>query len=302
MSITWRRYSHSKRYVQGDLYGRSACGIASRLYEAGISRDCSFVWGRSCRTENWAIRKMDERMIGKKIGDLGMKKIGLVGGTGPESTLSYYKKLNEEIDRVTCEKSMPDICIESVNFRRAWEYVVKDDREALTEYLAEKVRLLKAGGAQVLSLTAVTMHMVFDELEKRTGVTLVSIPKAVCEEIVKAGIKKVGLLGTMVTMEQDYMKKDLTAAGVEVFVPNEQERELVAKRIYEELEKGSVKESTLQEFQQLIRRMEDENGIEGVILGCTELPLLLNSGNCPVPCFDSVEIHLRKLVELVLEN
>lgn len=231
-----------------------------------------------------------------------MKKIGLVGGTGPESTLSYYKKLNEEIDRVTCEKSMPDICIESVNFRRAWEYVVKDDREALTEYLAEKVRLLKAGGAQVLSLTAVTMHMVFDELEKRTGVTLVSIPKAVCEEIVKAGIKKVGLLGTMVTMEQDYMKKDLTAAGVEVFVPNEQERELVAKRIYEELEKGIVKESTLQEFQQLIRRMKAENGIEGVILGCTELPLLLNSGNCPVPCFDSVEIHLRKLVELVLEN
>lgn len=231
-----------------------------------------------------------------------MKKIGLVGGTGPESTLSYYKKLNEEIDRVTCEKSMPDICIESVNFRRAWEYVVKDDREALTEYLAEKVRLLKAGGAQVLSLTAVTMHMVFDELEKRTGVTLVSIPKAVCEEIVKAGIKKVGLLGTMVTMEQDYMKKDLTAAGVEVFVPNEQERELVAKRIYEELEKGIVKESTLQEFQQLIRRMRAENGIEGVILGCTELPLLLNSGNCPVPCFDSVEIHLRKLVELVLEN
>lgn len=231
-----------------------------------------------------------------------MKKIGLVGGTGPESTLSYYKKLNEEIDRVTCEKSMPDICIESVNFRRAWEYVVKDDREALTEYLAEKVRLLKAGGAQVLSLTAVTMHMVFDELEKRTGVTLVSIPKAVCEEIVKAGIKKVGLLGTMVTMEQDYMQKDLIAAGVEVFVPNEQERELVAKRIYEELEKGIVKESTLQEFQQLIRSMKAENGIEGVILGCTELPLLLNSGNCPVPCFDSVEIHLRKLVELVLEN
>ena len=107
---------------------------------------------------------------------------------------------------------------------------------------------------------------------------------------------------TDVTLTPERVKKDLTAAGVEVFVPNEQERELVAKRIYEELEKGSVKESTLQEFQQLIRRMEDENGIEGVILGCTELPLLLNSGNCPVPCFDSVEIHLRKLVELVLEN
>ena len=229
-----------------------------------------------------------------------MKKIGLVGGTGPESTLSYYKKLNEDIDRVTCEKSMPDICIESVNFRRAWEYVESGDREALTEYLAEKILCLKASGAQVISLTAVTMHMVFEELEERTGVTLVSIPKAVCEAIVKDGIRKIGLLGTMVTMEQDYMKKDLIAAGVEVYVPNEEERALVAKRIYEELEKGIVKESTLQELVQIIERMKAEDGIEGVILGCTELPLLLNSGNCPVPCFDSVEIHIRKLEKLIL--
>ena len=231
-----------------------------------------------------------------------MKKIGLVGGTGPESTLSYYKKLNEDIDRVTCEKSMPDICIESVNFRRAWEYVESGDREALTEYLAEKILCLKASGAQVISLTAVTMHMVFEELEERTGVTLVSIPKAVCEAIVKDGIKKVGLLGTMVTMEQDYMKKDLIAAGVEVYVPNEEERALVAKRIYEELEKGIVKENTLQELVQIIERMKAEDGIEGVILGCTELPLLLNSENCPIPCYDSVEIHIRKLEELVLQD
>lgn len=231
-----------------------------------------------------------------------MKKIGLVGGTGPESTLSYYKKLNDDIDRLTNGESMPDVCIESVNFRKAWEYVVNDNREALTEYLAEKIRLLKAGGAQVISLTAVTMHMVFEELEKRTGVTLVSIPRAVCEEIVKHGIKKVGLLGTMVTMEQDYMKKDLLAAGVEVYVPNVEERALVAKRIFEELERGIVKESTLQEFQQIMERMKAEDGIEGVILGCTEIPLLLNPGNCPVPCFDSVEIHIRKLEELVLQD
>ena len=231
-----------------------------------------------------------------------MKKIGLVGGTGPESTLLYYKKLNEDIDRVTGEKSMPDIAVESVNFRRAWDYVVKGDRESLSEYLAEKVCSLAAGGAQVISLTAVTMHMVFEEIEKKTGVTLVSIPRAVCEEIVKQGIKKVGLLGTLATMEQDYMKKDLIAAGVEVFVPNEKDKALVVKRIYEELEKGIVKDETLQEFQQIMERMKAEDGIEGMILGCTELPLLLNSGNCPVPCFDSVEIHLRKLEELVLED
>ena len=98
------------------------------------------------------------------------------------------------------------------------------------------------------------------------------------------------------------MKKDLIESGVEVFVPNEDERNLVAKRIFEELEKGIVKESTLKELTDIIIRMKDEDGIEGVILGCTELPLILNSGNCPVACFDAVEIHIRKLIELAMEE
>lgn len=230
-----------------------------------------------------------------------MKKIGLVGGTGPESTVMYYKDLNTEIDARTGGKAMPDMAIESVNFRRAWEYVCNEQYDLLADYLAEKVECLVAGGAEVVALTAVTMHVVFDELQKRASLPLVSIPQAVCEEIVSRGCKKVGLLGTIFTMEKDYMKKDLREAEVEVLVPNEGERQLVAKRIYEELEQGIVKESTLAELAGIITRMRDEDGIEGVILGCTELPLILNSENCPVPCFDSVEIHLKKLVELAME-
>ena len=231
-----------------------------------------------------------------------MKKIGLVGGTGPESTLMYYRELNSRIDSLTGEKAMPDIAIESVNFRRAWDYVCNKDYDALSEYLAEKVKCLEAGGCEVISLTAVTMHIVFDEIVKKSGtkLSLVSIPKAVAKETVKRGIKKVGLLGTIFTMEEDYMKKDLLEAGVEVFVPEKSERELVAKRIYEELEKGIVKESTLAEFVQIINKMKERDGIEGIILGCTELPLLLNSGNCPVTCLDAVEIHIKKLIELAL--
>ncbi len=229
-----------------------------------------------------------------------MKKIGLVGGTGPESTLMYYKKLNTEIDRLTNEKAMPEIAIESVDFRRAWNYVISEKYDELADYLAQKVDCLVSGGSEVIALTAVTMHMVYDELSKRTSAELVSIPKAVCEETVSKGIKKVGLLGTLLTMEEDYMKKDLREAGVEVFIPNEKERELVAKRIYEELEKGIVKESTLKELTDIINGMKEENGIEGVILGCTELPLILNSDNCPVMCFDSVDIHLKKLVSLAI--
>ena len=231
-----------------------------------------------------------------------MKKIGLVGGTGPESTLMYYKELNSRIDSITGEKAMPDIAIESVDFRRAWNYVCEKEYDKLADYLAEKVKYLEQSDCEVISLTAVTMHIVFDEIVKKSGtkLSLVSIPKAVCEAVVNQGIKKIGMLGTIFTMEQDYMKKDLIDAGVQVFVPEKSERDLVAKRIYEELEKGIVKESTLAEFTEIINKMAERDGIEGIILGCTELPLLLNSNNCPVACFDAVEIHIKKLIELAM--
>ena len=200
-----------------------------------------------------------------------MKKIGLVGGTGPESTLMYYKELNSRIDKIKDGKAMPDIVIESVNFRKAWEYVCSERYDLLTDYLAEKVTYLQNSGAEVISLTAVTMHLVIDDIIAKTNADLISIPKAVCKEALSAGYKKIGLLGTIFTMEKDYMKKDFLEAGIEVCVPDKEDRDLVAKRIYEELEAGIVKESTLKELQGII--------------------------NCPVPCLDSVEIHINELIK-----
>ena len=229
-----------------------------------------------------------------------MKKIGLVGGTGPESTLMYYKELNTRIDRMTGGAEMPDVAIESVNFHRAWGYVEAGQYGLLADYLAEKVDSLRQGGAEVISLTAGTMHIVLGELLRKTGVPLVSIPKAVCREALEKGYRKIGLLGTLFTMEQDYMKTDFREAGIEVAVPEKADRELVAKRILEELENGIVKESTLEEFQEIIHGMRKKDGIEAVVLGCTELPLILNPGNCPVPCLDSVEIHINELIRLAM--
>lgn len=227
-----------------------------------------------------------------------MKKIGLVGGTGPESTLMYYKELNSKIDEATGGRTMPELSIESVNFRKAWEMVSAQQYEELAEYLSEKVNHLVKSGADIIALTAATMHIVFDEIEEKTNVSLVSIPKSICNEVLKKGFKKVGLLGTIFTMEQDFMKKDLLQAGIDVIVPDKADRELVAKRIYEELEVGIVKESTLQEFNEIISKMQKANGIEAVVLGCTELPLILNNENCLLPCLDSVEIHIKRLIEL----
>lgn len=230
-----------------------------------------------------------------------MKKIGLVGGTGPESTAMYYKELNIQIDKLTNGEDMPDLAIESVNFRQVWRYVSNQEYKKLADYLSEKIKALVAGGSEIVSLTAGTMHVVIDDLEKSTGTELVSIPKAVCEEIVRKGYKKVGLLGTIITMEMDYMKKDIVQAGIEVCIPDKTDRNLIAKRIYEELEIGVVKESTLNEFNAIIKKMKDEQHAEAVILGCTELPLLLNDKNCVLPCLDSVRIHIQKLIELAMQ-
>ena len=227
-----------------------------------------------------------------------MKKIGLVGGTGPESTLMYYKELNSRIDSLTNGKAMPDIVIESVNFRRVWSYVTDGKYDMLVDYLAEKIDNLIKSGAEVVSLTAVTMHIVIDELQKRCPLPLVNIPKAVCEKAVANNFKKVALLGTIFTMEQDYMKKDLCDNGIEVIVPEKDD--LIAKRILEELELGIVKESTLRELVGIINKMKQTQGIEAVILGCTELPLILNPDNCPVYCLDAVAIHLEKLISLAV--
>lgn len=227
-----------------------------------------------------------------------MKKIGLVGGTGPESTVMYYKELNSKIDEATGGENMPEILIESVNFRKAWKLVSSEQYKELADYLSEKVNNLSKGGAEIITLTAATMHMVLDEVENNTKVSLVSIPRAICDKVLEKGYKKVGLLGTIFTMEQDFMKKDLLRAGIDVVIPNKEDRELIAKRIFEELEFGIVKESTLQEFNAIINEMQKEHQIEAIILGCTELPLLLNDENCPLPCLDSVAIHIDKLIEL----
>ena len=218
-----------------------------------------------------------------------MKKIGLVGGTGPESTLMYYKELNSRIDKITNSKQMPEINIESVDFRKAWDFVANKNYKALADYLSEKIINLKNSGCEIITLTAGTMHIVYEEIVKNTNIELVSIPKVICEEILNKKYSKVGMLGTIFTMEQDFLKKDLQNAGIEVIVPEKDDRELIAKRILKELE-----------FQQIITKMKSTQGIQAVILGCTELPLLLNPKNCPVDCLDSVELHIQKLIKLAM--
>ncbi len=227
-----------------------------------------------------------------------MKKIGLIGGTGPESTLVYYRELNRRINEKYNNSGFPELVIESVNLNKALGLVGEEKFSDLTSYLGGALKNLEASGADIVCLTAATMHVVYDDLAKLATKPFISIPQAAAQFAVKQGYKKVGLLGTIFTMERDYLSKAFEAAGVSVVVPNKAERETVHNRIANEFEYGIVKPEAQADLVGVIERMKKEEGIEAVILGCTELPLALNNENSPVPCINIMEIHIQKLVEL----
>ncbi|BBF43572.1 aspartate racemase [Lachnospiraceae bacterium KM106-2] len=230
-----------------------------------------------------------------------MKKLGLIGGTGPESSMIYYRDINKMVSEKTNGKAFPEIAIESLNLNKALGYVQTEDYLELQKYIKKALDNLVNGGAKIVALTAGTMHIVYDQLKDQVEVPFISIPETVSELAVQRGYKKIGLLGTIFTMEKDYLKKSFLEKGIEIITPSSDERILVNDRISKELEYGIVKESTIQELIQIITKMKEEDGIEAIILGCTELPLALNRDNCPVDCLDIMEIHIQKLVELMLE-
>ncbi len=230
-----------------------------------------------------------------------MKKLGLVGGTGPESTMVYYRELNKRIHEKTNGEEFPEIVIESVNLYKALGMVASENYGGLEEYLSKAVSNLEGCGADIVALTAGTMHVVFEELESRAKVPLISIPETVAEFAVSKGYGKVGMLGTIFTMEKEYLSKAFVKKGIEVVVPSAADRVLANERISKELEYGIVKETSTRELISVIEKMKNEAGIEAVILGCTELPLALNKDNCPVDCLDIMEIHIQKLVGLMAE-
>lgn len=229
-----------------------------------------------------------------------MKKLGLVGGTGSESTMVYYRELNKRIHEKTNGEEFPEIVIESVNLYKALGMVANEEYEELDRYLLKAISNLEACGADIVALTAGTMHVVFEKLESKVNVPFISIPEAVAELAVSKGYKRVGLLGTIFTMEKDYLSKAFVKKGIEVIVPSAENRILVNERISKELEYGIVKETSTNELISVIEEMREKSGIEAVILGCTELPLALNENNCPVDCLDIMDIHIQKLVKLMV--
>lgn len=224
-----------------------------------------------------------------------MAGVGIVGGLGPESTIDYYRRILEAWHRDD-PSSAPSIVIDSLDVARAL-HLVATDRPALTEYLLASLGRLAGAGVDFAAISANTPHIVFDELAARSPVPLVSIVESCAQEARRLGLARLALLGTRFTMEGTFFPEVCARLGVTVVSPDDSDRAWIHARYVGELLKGDFRDSTRQEFVSLVGRLRSELGIDGVILGGTELPLLLTSPViADLPALDTTALHVAAIV------
>jgi aspartate racemase len=229
-----------------------------------------------------------------------LKTIGLIGGMSWESSAEYYRLINEEVKRRLGGLHSAMILMLSVDFAEIEQLQRAGDWDEASRRLIDAGRGLERGGADFVLLCTNTMHRVAPELEQALAIPFVHIADATAEAIETAGIAKVGLLGTRYTMEQDFYRGRLeNRHRLGVIVPEEPARTLVHDIIYDELVLGRVEESSRVAFAGIIGGLVDK-GAEAIVLGCTEIGLLVGAADAPVPLFDTTRIHAERAVELAL--
>lgn len=228
-----------------------------------------------------------------------MKTLGLIGGTSWVSTVDYYRYINKMANDRRGGLNYAPLIIDSLNFHDVSELVFAENWTALASLLTESAVRLENAGAEAIMLCANTTHIVADDVEAAIGIPLVRITDATARAIADQGLKRVALLGTKFTMEQPFYADRLRGFGIETVVPEPDERAFVQHSIYKELGKDIFTEPTKRRYLEIIDAMT-ARGAEGVILGCTEIPMLLKSEDIAIPSFDTTLIHSRAAVEFAL--
>ena len=229
-----------------------------------------------------------------------MKTIGLLGGMSWESTASYYRIINDEIKRRLGGLHSAQIILYSLDFKEIEDLQHRDRWDDAADILADGARRIESGGADFLLICTNTMHKVADQVQAGIGIPLLHIADATGKQIHARGFSKVALLGTRFTMEQAFYRGRLEERfGLEVLVPEEAERELVHRVIYDELCLGSIQQASRGHFVGIIGGLADR-GAEAVILGCTEIALLVDQKDSPIPLLDTTRIHAIGAVDEAL--
>jgi aspartate racemase len=229
-----------------------------------------------------------------------MPTLGMIGGLGPESTIDYYRRILEAWERVE-PGSAPSIVIDSLDVRRGLR-LVETDLPALTEYLLASLRRLAGAGVDFAVMTANTPHIVFDDLVARSPVPLLSIVEVCAQEARGRGLGRLALLGTRFTMEGPFYPEVCARYEITVVTPDDADRAWVHERYIEELLRGEFRDDTRRQLISLVSRLRDEKGVEGVILGGTELPLLLSTPViADIPALDTTALHVAAIIKRLRE-
>ncbi|WP_114767628.1 aspartate/glutamate racemase family protein [Vibrio rhodolitus] len=229
-----------------------------------------------------------------------MKTIGLIGGMSWESTASYYKALNQGVKAQLGGLHSAKICLYSVDFHEIEQLQHQGKWSETAEILTNAACSVEAGGADFILICTNTMHKVVPDIEAHISTPILHIADATAQRLVADGVKKVGLLGTRFTMEQDFYKQRLVDLfAVDVIVPNEAQRTIVHDVIYQELCKGEIKQASREQYLQIIDDLVAQ-GAEAVILGCTEIALLVEPQHTDVKLYDTTQIHAEAAVEYAL--
>ena len=228
------------------------------------------------------------------------KTLGLIGGTGPESTIEYYRLLIAKY-RELADGNSPSLIINSVNIKPLLEWMTAGELGKVTEYLAAEFEKLHKAGADFAALTANTPHIVFDELQQRSALPLISIVEATRDHVQKSGLKTVALFGTRFTMQAGFYPEVFSRTGVKLVTPNDEEQNYIHEIYLGELLKDVFRPETRARLLAIVDAMHARDGIEGVILGGTELPLLLRDEQYNgLPLLDTTRIHVDRLITELL--
>lgn len=230
-----------------------------------------------------------------------MKTLGLIGGMSWESTVPYYRQINQQINQRLGGLHSAKIILYSADFQQIEALQRSGDWQQAGQLLADAAQALQRAGAEGLVLCTNTMHKVAAAITSATPLPLLHIADATARQIQAQGLRRIGLLGTRFTMEQDFYKARLLAQGIEVFIPEQAGRDLVHQVIYDELCLGHINPESRLAYQQIIAGLVAQ-GAEGVILGCTEIGLLVQQDDAAVPLFDTTAIHARAAADWMLAD
>jgi aspartate racemase len=228
-----------------------------------------------------------------------MKKLGLIGGISWVSTADYYRFINEGINRQLGGVNFAECIIYSFNYSDIKRNNENNDWETTFNMLSKACQSLKNSGAEGIVLCANTMHLIADRIQESVNLPLIHIATETAKEIKKSNLKKVGLLGTKFTMELDFFKDKLTALDIDAIIPESDDRDFIHDTIFNELGKGLILDSTKKRYLAIIEKLIN-NGAEGIILGCTEIPLLVKQEEVKVPVFDTALIHSNAAIAFAL--